>query len=191
MTILTPARMMMSEMHRARVPSSQGATSPKMIPTRAASSVAEVTAASNIASLAVAFSVSDSVAAPVFLKNLLMSSLAAMARHSTRIPVQLYCEGSGSMILPTDCTIENMPAPRMTSEMVIVVRYSYLPKPKGCSLSAGLLARLMPASVSTDDSASDRLFSASSTMAMEFDSTPITAFAPQSATLETMPTALA
>ena len=79
----------------------------------------------------------------------------------------------------------------MIRAMVRVVRYSKRPKPKGCSRFAGLLARLIPASTSTDDSASERLFNASRIMAIELDIRPIAALAPQRATFAPIPTALA
>ena len=46
-------------------------------------------------------------------------------------------------------------------------KYSSLPWPKGCSRSAGILAILKPAKVTTEDPASDRLLKASAVIAIE------------------------
>ena len=59
--------------------------------------------------------------------------------------------------------------------MTMALRYSILPYPKGCFLSASFPASFVPTIVMMELAASDRLFTASITIAMEFDASPTNA----------------
>ena len=72
-------------------------------------------------------------------------------------------------------------------EITRALRYSYRPWPKGCSKSGFRSASLAPATVITEDSTSDRLFSASIRMAMELVLKPTTALNPASRRLTRIP----
>lgn len=61
----------------------------------------------------------------------------------------------------------------------------------GCLRSGARPASLVPTIVMTDESASERLFTASSVMAMECERVPTTALKPASRTLATIPVTLA
>ncbi len=76
----------------------------------------------------------------------------------------------------------------MMSETTKPEIYSYLPCPKGCSLSAGLSANLKPNNVATDEPASDKLFNASAVMDTECVITPAKNFTVKSMTLHMIPT---
>ena len=78
----------------------------------------------------------------------------------------------------------------MTTEMTTAVKYSSLPCPYGCSLSAGLQASFIPMMVTDAENASERLFTASSTMAIEFDKSPAAALNTDSSTLTPTPVQL-
>ena len=75
----------------------------------------------------------------------------------------------------------------MMMEITRALRYSYRPWPKGCSKSGFRSASLAPATVITEDSTSDRLFTASIRMAMELVENPTTALNPARSTLTPMP----
>ena len=62
----------------------------------------------------------------------------------------------------------------MITAITRAVRYSARPCPKGCFLSAGLLASFVPTIVITEDSTSLRLFTESIMIAIEFVIKPTT-----------------
>ncbi|MEE8704169.1 MAG: hypothetical protein SOH58_04050 [Olsenella sp.] len=83
---------------------------------------------------------------------------------------------------------DEAPAPITMAATPMALRYSILPCPKGCSRSAGFDAMRIPTTVTTEEAASVRLFTASSTMASEPAARPTRAFATTSATLTATPT---
>ena len=76
------------------------------------------------------------------------------------------------------------------TDIIRALRYSTLPYPKGCSLSGSLEASFVPTIVIKDEPASAILFTASSTIAIEFEAIPIIAYIAASTTLATIPTTL-
>ena len=91
------------------------------------------------------------------------------------------------MIFLTDSVREVIPAYSTITEIRSALRYSILPCPNGCFLSGCLPASFVPMIVIRDEPASDRLFTASSTMAMECVISPTAALNPASAALAPMP----
>ena len=99
----------------------------------------------------------------------------------------LYSGVSGSMIFFTDSTKEVMPAYSTIPDTIMALRYSIRPYPKGCFLSAGLAASLVPTIVMTEERASDRLLTASRITAIELDASPMAALNPARKMLVTIP----
>ena len=85
---------------------------------------------------------------------------------------------------------EVTPAVSTMTAMMMALKYSMRPNPKGCCLSAGRCESLVPMIVMTLDSASLKLFTASMMMATELASRPTTALNAASNTLAMMPTQL-
>ena len=83
-----------------------------------------------------------------------------------------------------------IPADRTMTAMIMALKYSIRPKPKGCSLSAGRCESFVPMMVMTLERASLRLFTASITMATLLAMMPTTALNAASSTLATMPMTL-
>ena len=91
------------------------------------------------------------------------------------------------MIFFIDSMSEVIPAESTITAMMMALKYSMRPNPKGCFLSAGRCESLVPTMVMTLDSASLKLFTASITMATELASRPTTALNAASNTLAIMP----
>lgn len=89
------------------------------------------------------------------------------------ILIRLYDGSMGLNIFFTASTRDVIPTYRMMTDITIADRYSILPYPKGCLLSASLPASFVPTIVITEDPASDKLLTASTNIAMEFDFIPI------------------
>lgn len=79
----------------------------------------------------------------------------------------------------------------MTSDITIAVKYSTLPCPNGCSLSAGFPATFIPIMVTEAEKASDRLFNASIRIAIELETRPMHALNIESRILVPTPIQLA
>ena len=94
------------------------------------------------------------------------------------------------MILFTDSMREVMPADSTMTAIIIALKYSMRPNPKGCLRSAGLCDSFAPMMVITLDRASLRLFSASIMMATLPEMIPTTALNATRNTLATIPTTL-
>ena len=71
--------------------------------------------------------------------------------------------------------------------MTIALRYSTLPYPNGCFLSASFPASFVPTMVMRELAASERLFTASITMAIEFEANPTKALNAARKTLAMIP----
>ena len=87
----------------------------------------------------------------------------------------VYSGVSGFIIFFTDSTKEVIPAYRTIIDISIALRYSIRPYPNGCFLSGSLPASFVPIIVIRELPASDMLLTASSIIAIEFVSSPITA----------------
>ena len=81
-----------------------------------------------------------------------------------------------------------MPTAMMITAITSPATYSSLPWPKGCSSSAGLAAIRKPIRATTEEPASERLFTASASTAMLPEISPTVIFAANSATLQATPT---
>ena len=79
------------------------------------------------------------------------------------------------------------PAESTITAMMMALKYSMRPNPKGCFLSAGRCESFVPTMVMTLESASLRLFTASITMATELAKTPTPALNAANNTLAMMP----
>lgn len=99
-----------------------------------------------------------------------------------------YEAGEGSMMRLTDSEREVTPAQSTMAEMMIVVRYSMRPWPKGCARSGSFSDRRVPTMVMIDESASERLFTASRTIAIDPVMVPMAAFMAESSMFPTTPT---
>src|SRR3712207_9452951 len=90
----------------------------------------------------------------------------------------------------TDSISEVHPAMSTMMEMIMALKYSTRPYPKGCLRSAGRSESLVPTMVMTDDMASLRLLSASIMMAVEFAMRPTAVLNEAKNRLAAMPMAL-
>ena len=66
-----------------------------------------------------------------------------------------------------------MPAYKIITAINIALKYSIRPCPNGCFLSGSFPASFVPTIVIKELATSDKLFTASSTIAIEFDKSPI------------------
>ena len=82
---------------------------------------------------------------------------------------------------------EVMPADSTMTAMMMALKYSMRPKPKGCLRSAGRCESFVPTMVMTLDSASLRLLTASITMATLLAKMPTPALKAAKSTLAAMP----
>ena len=105
-----------------------------------------------------------------------------MATTITTSVVVVYEGSVGSKIFFTDSMSEVIPA-----DMMMALKYSMRPKPKGCFLSAGRWESFVPTMVMTLDSASLRLLTASITMATLLARMPTAALNPANNTLAIIP----
>ena len=96
--------------------------------------------------------------------------------------------GWGADILAIDSRASCSPTATITSATATPEMYSILPCPNGCPGSGFLEARRKPASVITDEPASDRLLKASAVTAMEPESIPARYLPAKSSMLRNMPT---
>ena len=87
-----------------------------------------------------------------------------------------------------DVFINSKPTKITIKETISPEIYSSLPCPKGCSLSAGLLASLKPRIVITEEATSERLLKASAVIAMLFDIIPITSLVAKRIKFSIIPT---
>ena len=112
--------------------------------------------------------------------------------ESTNAPrvSQRNCTASGWMIFSTEFRSSSKPIRAIMTAITSEVRYSMRPCPNGCPLSAGFAASLYPNMVIRQLAQSDRLLNASDTMAMEWESEPITYFSRNNTTLQQIPTTL-
>ena len=94
------------------------------------------------------------------------------------------------MIFLMDSMSEVTPAESTITAMMMALKYSMRPNPKGCLRSAGRCESLVPTMVMTLESASLRLFTASITMATELAKMPTPALKAANNTLAMMPTQL-
>jgi len=92
------------------------------------------------------------------------------------------------MILVMELFANSMPTIKMINETMSAAIYSKRPWPNGCSSSAGLSANLNPIRLIIDEPASDKLFAASTVMAILFVIVPVMNFAAQSMRFKAMPT---
>ena len=90
----------------------------------------------------------------------------------------------------TDSMSDVTPADSTMTAMMMALKYSMRPWPKGCLRSAGRSESLVPTMVMMLDRASLRLFTASITMATLLANKPTAALKAASSTLVTMPTQL-
>ena len=93
----------------------------------------------------------------------------------------------GWKIFFTDSMSEVMPADSTMTAMMMALKYSMRPKPKGCLRSAGRCESFVPTMVMTLDSASLRLLTASITMATLLAKMPTPALKAAKSTLAAMP----
>ena len=110
---------------------------------------------------------------------------ATMTRAGT-----VYSGVSGWRIFLADSVKEVIPAYRTIREITMALRYSIRPYPKGCFLSGCFPASFVPTMVITEEAASEKLFTASSTIAMEWVSSPTTALKAARRTLARIPITL-
>ncbi|GAA0733526.1 hypothetical protein GCM10008906_04520 [Clostridium oceanicum] len=87
--------------------------------------------------------------------------------------------------------INSTPTNKTIKDTINPDKYSILPCPKGCSLSAGFEASLNPKNVIIEEAASDKLLNASAMTAILFEISPINNFAINNNTLHKIPTTLA
>ena len=118
-----------------------------------------------------------------------MYSLTRIAAARMPHDSALNDTASGSKICSIELRARSKPIIRISIATISPAMYSARPWPNGCSVSFRLPESRKPASVITEDSASDRLLNASAVMAMEPVTAPANAFAPNSSALSAMPTA--
>ena len=99
-----------------------------------------------------------------------------------------YSGVTGSAIFFADSTRLVMPAQRMSPATVSAARYSIRPCPRGWSMSASADANFVPMMVTTEETASLMLLTASRTTEMELAARPMNAFTPARAILVAIPT---
>ena len=155
--------------------------------TPADTSVASVMTASNSASEPEAISASLFSCSPFFFTYWPRISFTTIATTITTSVVVVYSGSVGSKIFFTDSMSEVIPADSTMTAMMMALKYSMRPKPKGCFLSAGRWESLVPTMVMTLDSASLRLLTASITMATLLARIPTAALKPANSTLAIMP----
>ena len=90
-----------------------------------------------------------------------------MAAISTPIAAYEKAAGSGVIIFSIDDHASSNPMNIISTETISPATYSILPWPNGCSLSGFCPASLKPASVITEEAASEKLFIASAIIATE------------------------
>ena len=99
----------------------------------------------------------------------------------------VYSGSVGLKIFFTDSMSEVIPADSTNTAMMMALKYSTRPKPKGCSRSAGRSESFVPMIVMTLDSASLRLLTASITMATLLARMPTAALKAARSTLAIIP----
>ena len=121
--------MMTSEMRAPRIPSSE---IPNNSMTPADTRVASVIMASNSASEPEAISASLFSCSPFRFTYLLSTSFTTMATTMTTSVTVVYTGSVGWNIFFTDSMSEVMPAESTITAMMMALKYSMRPKPKGC-----------------------------------------------------------
>ena len=114
-------------------------------------------------------------------------SFTTMATTITTSVIVVYSGSVGSKIFFTDSMSEVIPADSTMTAMIMALKYSMRPKPKGCLRSAGRCDSFVPTMVMTLDSASLRLLMASITMATLLARMPTMALKPANRTLAAIP----
>ena len=175
---------MTREMSAPRIPSSE--TFHKSM-TPAETSVASVMTASKSASLPDAISASLFNCLPWRFTYCPRTSFTTIATTMTMSVTVVYSGSVGLKIFFTDSMSEVIPADSTNTAMMMALKYSTRPKPKGCSRSAGRSESFVPMMVMTLDSASLRLLTASITMATLLARMPTAALKAAKRTLAIMP----
>ena len=156
-----------------------------MIP--ADTSVARVMTASNKASEPEAINASLFSCSPLRLTYCPSISFTTIATTITTSVTVVYSGSVGSKIFFTDSMSEVMPADSTIIAIIMALKYSIRPKPKGCLRSAGRCESFVPTIVMTLESASLRLFTASIMIATELARMPTVALKPANNTLAAIP----
>ena len=132
--ISIPALMMTMEIMAPRIPSSE---TPHISMMPAEMRVAKVIIASNRASEPEAIKASLFNCSPLPLTYLPNTSFTTMATTITMSVVVVYSGWVGWKIFLTDSISDVIPADSTMTAIIIALKYSMRPKPKGCFLSAG------------------------------------------------------
>ena len=152
--------------------------------------VAAVAATSLRLSFAVAIITEERIFFPSRVLNHAIHNFTPMESTNAPRVSQRNCTASGWMIFSTEFRSSSKPIRAIMTAITSEVRYSMRPCPNGCPLSAGFAASLYPNMVIRQLAQSDRLLNASDTMAMEWESEPITYFSRNNTTLQQIPTTL-
>ena len=123
--------------------------------------VADVVTTSPIASVAVASITLESILFPSFRLKSPSHSFTPIDRIRITTDTIWKFISCGSLIFPIASLKKVNPISSTRNATTSAAIYSILPCPKGCSLSAGLLAIFTPTSPTMEEPASDRLLNAS------------------------------
>ena len=157
-------------------------------PTSVPSRTAEVAAASERESVAVAIMAAEPMRRLRFRLKKNIHSFTRMEAHRMPTDSQEKATSTGWRTFSREDLASSRPTTRMATATARPDKYSIRPWPKGWSSSARLAAMRKPTRVTTEEPASDRLLKASAVTAMEPVSTPATNFPADSSRLSTMPT---
>ena len=127
---------------------------------------------------------------PNFVLNHAIQSLTAIEKPNAANVSQRNCTASGCMIFPIEFRSSSKPISAIITAITSEVRYSILPCPNGCPLSAGFAASLYPNMVIRQLAQSDKLLNASEMIAIECDNVPAIYFNKNKNTLQQMPITL-